>query len=259
MSEEKKETDFVNVTDCLEAIGVFKAMKNFLFVVIFVCLILLAICFWLTDQGMIKNGAVAPAEETVKKIDFAKGQIAVDANGTVAMVAQVAEKVSSDPNAKAMDVKADENGAAKKSFAEKFSIDYFYISKVVRGCNFVLMMTATMYCLVLMFCLKVSLVGRLGGLNHISRAFFISLFVLIFLFPWQRFFGVSEAVAIGAIYLPRELLNVIQNRATFSPTELGWHYLRFVCCWAIAVILLLSAQIRSAKWANTTLRRLGIE
>ena len=259
MSEEKKDTDFVNVTDCLEAVGVFKAMKNFLFVVILTCLVLLAVCFWLADQGVVKYEAAAPAEDLVKKIDFAKGQIAVDANGTVAMVAQVAEKVSSDPNVKAAEAKAGEPEAAKKSFAEKFSIDYFYVSKVVRGCNFVLMLAATMYCLVLMFCLKVSLVGRLGGINHIARAFFISLFVLIFLFPWQRFFGTSDAVAIGAIYLPRELLNVIQNRATLSPTELGFHYLRFVGSWALVVILLFSSQIRSAKWANTTLRRLGIE
>ena len=61
-----------------------------------------------------------------------------------------------------------------------------------------------MYCLSLLFSLKVSLMGRLGGINHISRAFFLSLAMFVLVLPWQKFFS---GVVAGVIFTPDELLN----------------------------------------------------
>jgi len=45
--------NLLDTTDCLEAVGVFKGWKNFLFVVIIICLLLMQICFWLVNTGWV--------------------------------------------------------------------------------------------------------------------------------------------------------------------------------------------------------------
>ena len=124
----------------------------------------------------------------------------------------------------------------------------------VRICNFVLVISATVYCLILLMSVKISLIGRLGGISHISRAFFLSLFALVILLPWQ---GLFEGVVLGAIYLPDELFT---KGLDADPTlvEKIMHFARFSGMWAISLLLLLMAQARSSKWSKTTLRRLGI-
>lgn len=255
MSEEKKSDDFVNITDCLEAVGVFKSMKNFIFVIVFLCIIILGACFWLADLGLVKNPDAAKAaiiEEFQPVIDA----VAAEPNSVAAAVAKAVEKVTADPNA--IVAKQPEHVKAKSS-APKFQISYSIIERAVRTCNFVLIISASLYCLVLMFCLKVSLVGRLGGINHIARAFFSSLFVLAFIFPWQKLLGTSHPIVIGAIYLPHELKAAMTNKETFTIIASIFYYIRFVFWWVIVILLLLASQRRSAKWANATLRRLGIE
>jgi hypothetical protein len=126
---------------------------------------------------------------------------------------------------------------------------------LISGLNAVLLFAAVLYCLVLLITLKVSLVSRLGGINHISRAFFISLFLLIFLFPWQC---LIPGVLAGAIYLPSELLRIFPSRADGSKFWLVLTYLRFVGLWILAVLLLVWSAIRSGKWYQATQRRLGI-
>jgi len=53
MSENEKTPDMVNTTDCLEAVNAFKAMKNFLFFGVLMCLLLLQAGFWLEQLGYI--------------------------------------------------------------------------------------------------------------------------------------------------------------------------------------------------------------
>jgi hypothetical protein len=107
----------------------------------------------------------------------------------------------------------------------------------------------------LLFGLKVSMHGRLGGINHISRAFFLSLLMLVLLLPWQEVFG---SVVTGAMYTPAEL---IQWRAA-DKTKDGFHtvlyYLRFSGYGALILLLLILSQWRSLRWARAILRRLEI-
>ena len=53
MDENEKTTDIVNTTDCLEAVSAFRAMKNFLFIIALICLLLLQSIFWLDLFGLI--------------------------------------------------------------------------------------------------------------------------------------------------------------------------------------------------------------
>ena len=45
--------NLLDATDCLEAIGVFRGWKNFLFVIIILSLLLSQTCFWLVNTGYI--------------------------------------------------------------------------------------------------------------------------------------------------------------------------------------------------------------
>jgi len=112
-----------------------------------------------------------------------------------------------------------------------------------------------LYCLSLLMCLKISLAGRLGGINHIARAFFISLFLLVIITPWQV---VLPKVLIGATWLPGELLCGGWDKAASSIFWKVMFYLRFCGLPFVAVWLLLWTQIRSGKWTRATLRRLGV-
>ena len=138
---------------------------------------------------------------------------------------------------------------------ELFGISCQFAVGVVAVCNFIVLTAAILYCLSLLISLKISLTGRLGGLNHIARAFFISLFLLVVLIPWQQ---VIPGVLIGSVWLPGELLCGGWAKTEGSALWNVMFYLRFCGLSLVALWFLLWAQIRSAKWARATLRRLGV-
>ena len=49
-----RQVNLVETTDCLEAVGVCRGWKNFLFVIVALCLLLLQASFWLVDTGYVK-------------------------------------------------------------------------------------------------------------------------------------------------------------------------------------------------------------
>jgi hypothetical protein len=106
----------------------------------------------------------------------------------------------------------------------------------------------------MLFGLKVSLIGRLGGINHVCRAFFLSLVMVVLLLPWQRVFG---CIVVGAIYSPCELVKACaaETRGMFC---IVLHYLRFSGYWLLIVLLLILSQVRSCRWTKAILRRLEV-
>ena len=134
-------------------------------------------------------------------------------------------------------------------------IKFEHIAWVIRVCNYVLIFAITMYCLTMLFCLKISLLGRLGGLNHISRAFLLSLVVFVLVLPWQKFFG---GIATGLIYTPSELIDTHATIQGDKIITVALHYLRFCGLWVVVMAVLIFSQVRSIRWAKATLRRLGV-
>jgi hypothetical protein len=104
--------------------------------------------------------------------------------------------------------------------------------------------------------LKVSLLGRLGGINHISRAFFIALLMTVVLLPWQQVF--PDMVS-GMMFTPTELAEEAQ-----VTTQQGllitafFYYIRFCGSWLIVLLLLVLSMFRSSRWTKATLKRLEI-
>ncbi|MBN2455374.1 MAG: hypothetical protein JXB29_02365 [Sedimentisphaerales bacterium] len=253
--EQNKQKDLLDTTDCLEAVEVFRSRKNVLFIIVMCCLLILQTSFWLVDTGVIKiptiTEAKAAAVDTVgaqqitKQVTSQKGQELTEPN----TIQRAAEKVAAEPNV--IVLKAPQ--AASRSTI--FEVTYKRLSHIIRFFNFVLILAAVLYCLTMLFSLKISLLGRLGGINHISRAFFTSLLMALILLPWQKFFG---PVVAGVIYSPAELSDFcagVEANGIFSAILF---YLRFTVYWVVAVLLLIFAQWRSIRWAKATLRRLEV-
>ena len=276
MNANETTNNIVDTTDCLEAVSAFKAMKNFLFVLAFICLLLLQGAFWLNDLGVVNKSCssccgVAAAcsmsantkdSEPQPPADQGQPQTPSGLDAVQDEITTHAKKAIEDspacpkPTAETKEtVKTTPANSDKDKPAGKLIPKCSHIKGLVKACNFILIITVTLYSLTLLISLKISLAGRLGGINHISRAFRISLIALVVLMPWQLCF---PGTAVGAIYTPTELLcsGFAADQASVICKIL--YYLRHTCLWLLEILLLLCAQIRSTKWAGATLRRLGI-
>ena len=289
MIDSEKTTDIVDTTDCLEAVSAFKGMKNFLFTVSVICLILLQLCFILDRLGYIDKseclcGNSAPSScasacssacdspcaqipEQVIPADEPQGPPQPVPDEPLEQVPTIiADKITADAEAATDDAvdqppdtqqppESAEPDSDRKSVAQMLTPKGRHIAALIKTCNFILVITVTLYSLILLMILKISLTGRLGGINHISRALFISLFALVLLLPWQLCF---PSVIAGVMYTPKELL--CSCNASTAPTVVAiiFSYLRFTGMWLIEILLILFAQLRSMRWSKATLRRLGI-
>jgi len=273
MNENEKTHDMVNATDCLEAVNAFKAMKNLLFFIVLICLLLLQATFWLDQLSYIdKTDCQGVAGEMVflggpcpRRASAAAGAESVsetsteDEVGTIEAQAELATADIGDgsdqPDESAGAAAPAEAGGKDTKTGPKFTFKCRQAAFLICVCNFVLIIAATLYCFTLLVSIKISLVGRLGGINHICRAFLLSLLGLVLLLPWQKLFG---GVVAGAIYTPPELLCSPAPTAADSVVSQVLYYLRFTLLWLVTFLLFVFAQFRSARWASATLRRLGM-
>ncbi len=253
--EQDQQKNLIDTTDCLEAIGVFRCWKNFLFIVVILCLLLLQASFWLVSTGCIgveqADIGNVPAVAAVTSEQVVETMKAKEED-----IKKAAEQVAATPN--------EPNEAAPQQPQSKFAklhfkIEFKHITWLISFVNFVLLPAAILYCLTILFSLKISLLGRLGGINHISRAFFLSLVFLVLLLPWQipwhKFF---TGGIFGAMYTPGELLNSFAALKDSGILYKTFYYFRFSGYWLIALLPLVFSYIRTSRWAKATLRRLEI-
>ncbi|MFC1676365.1 hypothetical protein ACFL3G_04805 [Planctomycetota bacterium] len=241
---QNNKTNLIDTTDCLEAVGVFRGWKNLLFIVTLLCLLLLQVSFWVLDRGLVKDEPVVQTPIVTKAAEPntpAPEHELSDANETAAIVVD-----SNHPT---------EAQTQPKKVIIDLNLKTQHMNWLIRVLNFVLIAAAVLYCLAILFSLKVSLLGRLGGINHISRAFFLSLLMVVFLLPWQRLFG---GVIVGAMYTPDELLKALDSVKDSDIVQMVLHYLRYTGYWLLIVLWLILAQIRSCRWTRTILRRLEV-
>jgi len=228
-------SSLLDTTDCLEAIGVFRGWKNFFFIIVVLCLLLLQASFWVVNTGRI------PAKEC-------------PGNQAVAVGGGLSEDVQ-DVGEAAKKVAAEQNEPDEAEMENPlFGITFKHLAMGIRVANAILVLAGLLYCLTILLSLKISLVGRLGGMNHISRAFFLSLVMLILLLPWQRVFG---GVVLGAIYSPCELVKW-SSAETPGTFDIILYYLRFSGYWLLILLLLIFSQLRSSRWTKSILRRLEV-
>jgi hypothetical protein len=225
----------LDTTDCLEAIGVFRGWKNFFCVIVIICLLLLQISFWIVNLGYIRGECPGGKTQSALVGDAVSG--VQDANDVTPALTEDEDE----PDA----------GIEEKSL---FGITFKHLAMGIRVVNAILILIAILYCLTILFALKISLVGRLGGINHICRAFFLSLIMMLLLLPWQRIFC---GVIIGAIYTPCEMMKWI-SAGIGTIFDVILFYLRFCGFWLLILLLLICSQLRSGRWTKTILRRLEV-
>jgi hypothetical protein len=227
MEQEPRTSELVDTTDCLEAISVIRCWKNLLFIIILLVLLLLQLSFWFVSIGWIKADEVSAA----------------------AAIVQPAVEAKPDMPGPETEPEQPQQVSIKVIFEPKIK----HVKAVVRFLNFILIPCSLLYCLSMLFALKISLIGRLGGINHITRAFFLSLVFVVLLLPWQIMFA---PVFAGAMFTSTELINACQAQKTWLAYVS--FYLRFFGYWLLVLLLLLFTQIRSMRWARATLRRLEV-
>jgi len=271
--EQNQQKKLVSTTDYLEAVGVFRFCKNILFVILLLALLVQQTSFWLVTAGVVKPDdkntssltvlAAQSGQPAKQKTPLAKAEIKL--TDRTARIEKAAEKVTAEPNlptksaqAKSTIEKIIKNkiaGPAEKAKTAFLNINLKHISWIVRFVNFILVIAAVLYCLTMLFTLKVSLSGQLGGINHISRAFFISLLMVVLLLPWQRYF---QGIVAGVMFTPDELFRSCNLFKEQGLIYKSFFYLRFSVYWLLVFFLLIFAQIRSARWAKAILKRLEV-
>ncbi len=272
--------NLLDTTDCLEAVGVFRGWKNFFFIIIFFCILLLQACFWLSDLGMIEMPQQADVELGSIRLFYSEPEPVIVPGGDIIGLGIIDQNEAAQPN----DVPAvtpDPNQATKEisiinlaaettinspndmnemSETQKdeagflFGITFDHVVWLMRFANAVLILTTVLYCLTMLFSLKISMLGRLGGINHITRAFFLSLLLLVFVLPWQRVF---DGVIMGAVFTPEEFVKCHLAK-TGDILDKVLYYTRFCGYMVLVFLLLVLSQIRSGRWAKAILRRLEI-
>jgi hypothetical protein len=263
--------DIVGTTDYLEAITVFKSAKNFLFAVTGLSLILMLACFFVANsryavyEGSTAQDVAAPDVSMAKPIEqvaaiaASKVNAAADANANTSALPKSAAMTPPMPTPIAPTT-ADKltpptAPVETKAPVKPLKIKFEWVAWALRVSNFAAMLATTLYSLILIFCLKISLVGRLGGINHIARAFIWSLAAMALLMPWQKYFG---GVLAGAVFTPADLMTACTRVAPRDVLENVFFYARFAGLPAVVMLMMLAAQVRSVRWAKATLRRLGV-
>jgi len=227
------QSNMIETSDSLEAVGVFRGWKNIFFGIALACLLLTQAAFWLINLQVVEPPAAGAGEASLAPTPVAAspGQPAAPAAAT-----DKAQAASSGLMAKLMP-----------------SLDFGYTARVVELLNGVLLVAGILLAASTFFGLMVSLVGRLGGINHISRAFVLALITAVLLIPWQML-GLN---VLGVTWTPDELLRWLPTKGADLWNTIIF-YLRFSGYWAAVTLLLLLSQIRSTCWSKSILRRLEI-
>lgn len=210
--------------DCLEAAGVFRRRNTLLLLIVAICLLLLQASFYLLDEGYVKvNGHVNSHEP-------AAADQAREPNPALQFVARwlPADFIS--------------------------NITFSRWAWTVNFVNTVLILAAAIYCLTLLFSLNISIHGRLGGTKHITRAFILSLVMLVLLLPWQEIFG---SVAMGAVFTPQEMVTWYSSK-TEDIANVDLYYLRFGGYGILVFLLLILSGLGSLLWTRAILLRIKV-
>ncbi len=254
-AEQNRQKDLVDTTDCLEAVGVFRCWKNLFFVATLIGLLLLGACFWILQLELVSPATARSA--VTSEQDEAAMVVVVDES-----VQEVVDESTAEIQEAAAQVTADANQAAavpkevtREPLRLPFKLEKVQVMWTIRALDAVVIFAAVMYCLTILFTLKISMVGRLGGINHISRAFFWSLILLVLIMPWQTALGWG---LFGVTFEPGELVRRLGEYESTSVFVKGLYWFRYVGAWVIALLCLLFAQIRTSRWSKATLRRLEV-
>ncbi|MBI9016031.1 MAG: hypothetical protein JEZ07_02105 [Phycisphaerae bacterium] len=197
--------------DALEGFRAFKKFRNMMFILLLLSLLIQQSAFWLVHTGKIslKNEQkVTTNEEKVPKGPLEESVATTD--------------------------EVDKSPESTKITAEQVTRIALHYSQIVA------MYTAILYCLALIMGLKILLAGQLPGVRGTSKAFFLSLILIVVVIPWQ---SLVLPPLQTALFSYDEL---IQRHSEFLPelslTEKVCYFGRFAGFGCFVLIILFAAQ-----------------
>ena len=210
--------------DAWGAYKTFRGVRFLFFLLIFIGLLDLQCVFWAVDQGFI----VLPGPKFVK--------------------------TSSIPNPSAPSFEFLQDQPQDSALTQTHTD---IIAMTLDISNYIIPFCVIVYCLSLLIGLKLALVGRLGGLIQSSKAFFLSLILLVLIIPWLKFIDVAVPTAMfRTSELAEKFSRFQQNKSTADLFDYAAYYGRFCGLWLLAFLLLLMAQLRSFQAAKKIRLRL---
>jgi len=210
--------------DYLKAAFVFKKWKTLGLLIVAACLALQQASFYLLDQGYIK------VDDQIKSVEPIAADQAKEANPILQFLTKwlPADSIS--------------------------KITFDRLALTLNFVNVVLVLAVPIYCLTLLLGLNVSLQGKLGGIKHITRAFILSLLMLVLLLPWQKVFS---GIVVGAVFTPQEMLNGYLSKTEDTVNSI-LYYFRFAGYSLTVFLLLILSDLGSLFWAGAMARRIRI-
>jgi len=141
----KKDDKLLETTDCLEAVGTLRSIKNIFFMVIFLCLLILQGIFWLVPTEYVNR----PGDDTQKDVVpvtamLLKLSVPPKEDVKVESKADKIEKAAQVLTADANTAKADPNTISTKRYPW-IKIEFSQLSRVIRVCNYLLVISAVLY------------------------------------------------------------------------------------------------------------------
>jgi uncharacterized protein len=215
-------------TEFIDAANLLRRWRNFFFIIVMLCLLVVQTSFWLAYAGHI--------------------DIKRDINNNTPVVLTENQQ-QTNPSAEQVRINPSDSSSKDSQGGLKFfdfNIKFEHYVIINKFTNFLLLCACVLYSLTAYYSMALSFAGKLGGLNHISRAFFHSLLMLTLLFPWQIIFG---SMVFGALYTSDDLFNwlSVDNGGIFSNIIL---LMRFVGYWLLVFLLVILAQWNNSRWTK---------
>lgn len=230
--------------DALEAFNSFSGARNlFFWLFLLIPLVVVQAQFWMVDRGWTCTGQMQTNTEQTQT-DEVKAPANVEKEAPDMEKADVATVGAND------NTPAEKNACETRTSEEMDSLQ----AGLIKTSNYVLTFAAVIYCLILLIGMKLALIGRLGGLAESSKAFFLSLIVMVLIMPWQQ---VMPAGIYGTLFSYQDIVeNCRQIKQMNTPQEYVLHYGRFSGLWGLTMLLLIVAQWRSCRAVRKIRRRL---
>lgn len=219
--------------DIAEAYRTFRRARLILFCFLMIGLIVVQSLFWIVESGgidaLLNSGKAVFVNERSNGESMIFTQYdrerLIDNGGTFTLFREVAEEPD-------------------KGLKSAEAINTF-IREGLPVTNYVLFLSAILYCLMLFVAVHLTLVGRMGGVTAAGKAFFLSLVALILLMPWQLIVGIFP----GTLYTYSELIERYQEHqgASLGDWDSICYYFRFSGLWLITMVFLILAQLKSSK------------